>query len=137
MRKLWRWATVGMGTAVLVAGLAVTATSAGATTHIRVQVTQSQRHLLTPASCTSARNYKGGYVTVTYCDGAYNRYACSGSNSENIYGPLYAANGCSTQVNLYLSTTDKTPLCINPNSSTNVLKQDYKLFVITHRTGNC
>ena len=120
--------------AVLSGGLAVTATPTGATTQPTVQVTQSQHEVITPASCTTARNYKGGYATFTYCNGQYNREPCSGT-WVTIFGPLYAANGCSTR--LYMWTSGGYNLCVNPQSSTNALKRDYTSAEITRITSNC
>jgi len=139
MRKLWRWAIIGAAAAALSGGLVVTAAQAGATARPTTQTTQAQHHAMLPATCTTARNYRSGYATFTYCDGHYSRYGCTAGNNAAIYGPLYAANGCSTQLFLWLThTLSGTPdLCVNPQSSTNTLKRYYEEFKVTSRTGNC
>jgi hypothetical protein len=134
LRKLWRWTTVGVGAIALAAGLVVAAIPAGATTGPTIQVMQSQ-HYLAPASCTSNRNYKGGYATFTYCDDQFYRVDCSQGAKGDIHGPLYAANGCSTQLRMY--TSSMTVLCVNPQKSTDVLKKNYGEYAITGDTGPC
>jgi hypothetical protein len=104
MRKLWRVARVGVTAVTLAAGLAVTATPAGATTQAPAQVTPSPRHVITAASRTTARNYRGGWFTVTYCDDQYYRYGCTIGSSGDLFGSLYAANGCATRVVMYAPT---------------------------------
>jgi hypothetical protein len=139
VRKSWRLAVAGMGATALAAGLVVAvmpASATGAIRHPAIQIAHSQRHV-TAASCTTTRNYKGGSLTFTYCFDEYNRFECTIGSSQDIFGPTYAANGCSTQVNLYTSTTDKTPLCLDPERSTNVLKKDYEISKVTSRSGNC
>jgi hypothetical protein len=77
-------------------------------------------------------------VTFTYCDDQYNRYSCEEGDFQDIFGPLYAANGCSFRLYLFLSTDEKGPaLCVNPQSSTGVLKKDYRSFLVIGLTGNC
>jgi hypothetical protein len=134
LSKLWRWVTVGVGAIALAAGLAVAATPAGATPEPTIQVMQSQ-HYLAPASCTSNRNYKGGWATFTYCDDQFYRVECSQGAKGDIFGPLYAANGCSTQ--LRMNTSSMTVLCVDPRRSTNVLKKNYEEYAITGDTGPC
>jgi hypothetical protein len=133
MRKLWRWAAVGVGATAMAAGLTVTAMPTGASAKPATTVTQSQQHIVT-ASCTTARNYKGGYLTFTHCDDQYYRHRCTPQTGE-AFGPLYAANGCSTQVYLYVNARDF--ICVNPQSSTGVLKRDYETYEITDNTGRC
>ena len=140
MRKLWRWISVILGAATLTAGLAVGATQAGATEQSTIHITSAIQitqplHYAAPASCTSDRHYKGGWVTFVYCDNQYNRHECSSGQNGDIFGPLYVANGCSTQVRIYTDTG--VGLCVNPKSSTGVLKKDYTQYSITGDTGNC
>jgi hypothetical protein len=142
VRKLWRCATVGVAAAALAAGLVVAAMPTGATTQPTIQITQAQaqaqRHMVT-ASCTGDRHYLGGYVTFTYCNNQYYRVACSRGTTGDIFGPLYAANDCDFQLYLYLTRppTGHPALCVNPRTSTGVLKRDYQSFFITGLTGNC
>lgn len=138
MRKIWRWATISVAAAAAAAALAVAAMPTGAHANSTTQLTHSRGHIVT-ASCTTARNYSGGHVTFTYCDDAISRYGCFVGNNGAISGPLYAANGCSTQLYLYLGhTLTGTPaLCVNPGSSTNTLKRYYEEFVVTSHTGRC
>jgi len=143
MRKLWRWAIAGVGTAALAAGLVVTAAPAGAAAKptsqaaaiqtTAIQTTQAPRQA-TAAACTTARNYESGYATFTYCGGDFNREPCTGTWVE-IFGPKYAANGCSTR--LYLWTSSGDNLCVNPLSSTGVLKKDYTSAEITRIGSKC
>jgi hypothetical protein len=90
------------------------------------------------ASC-AANQYNGSKVTFTYCDGTRTKEGCSSGNNGAITGPTYAANGCSTQLFLYLGhTLTGTPaLCVNPESSTGVLKKNYEEFKVTSRGGKC
>jgi hypothetical protein len=134
VRKLWRLAAVGVAAAALAAGLVVTAMPAGAPAHRTIQVTQSQGHIVT-ASCTTARNYRGGWFTVTYCNGQYYRYACNIGDSGDLFGPLYAANGCVTQVAMH--ATDGYTLCVSPQTSTDSLHRDYDSYHIRSSTSRC
>jgi hypothetical protein len=138
VRKLWRWISVGVGATTLAAGLTVAATPSGAATQPAIQITQSQRGI-TPDSCTGDRNYKGGSVTFTPCSGSIQRSGCSTGNNGAISGPLYAANGCSTQLWLWLThTTSGTPaLCVNKEFSTDTLKKYYEEFKVSTHTGKC
>jgi hypothetical protein len=135
MRKLWRVARVGVTAVTLAAGLAVTATPAGATTQAPAQVTPSPRHVITAASRTTARNYRGGWFTVTYCDDQYYRYGCTIGSSGDLFGSLYAANGCATRVVMY--ATDGYDLCVSPYISTNSLHRDYYQYHIRSSTSRC
>ncbi len=128
-----RWVSIGAGAATLAAGLVVTATSADATSQPTIQIAQSQHHA-DAASCTGDRHYKGGYLTFTHCDNQHYRHTCHPQTGE-AFGPLYAANGCSTQVYLYVSANDF--ICVNPQSSTGVLKKDYETYEITDNPGRC
>jgi hypothetical protein len=138
VRKLWRWISVGVGATTLAAGLAVAATPSGAATHPAIHITRSQRGI-TPDSCTGRRNYLGAKVTFTSCSGGIQRSGCSTGNNGAISGPLYAANGCQTQLWLWLThTTSGTPvLCVDKMSSTNSLKKYYEEFEVSTRTGKC
>ena len=138
MRKLWRWAVVGVAAAALAAGLAVAAMPAGAPARTATQVTHSQGHIVT-AACTTKRNYKGGTATFTYCGGSTTRVGCATGNNGSLTGPLYAANGCQGQLYLYLThSTSGTPaLCVNPGTSTNTLKKYYEEFKVGGDTHNC
>jgi hypothetical protein len=91
-----------------------------------------------PASCKS-NQFNQGLVTFTYCDGTRSKPGCFTGNNGAIFGPLYAANGCQGQLYLYLghSHTGTPALCVNPESSTTVLKKYYEEFVVTGRTGRC
>jgi len=144
IRNLWRLAIAGMGTAMLAAGLVVATTSAGATAEPTVQVaadqvTQVQQQPAVAVACTTARNYLSDHATFTYCGGSFHRTGCSAGNNGSLNGPLYAANGCTTQLYLWLThTLSGTPdLCVNPQSSTNTLKRYYEEFEVTNHTGNC
>jgi hypothetical protein len=134
VRKLWRRAAVGVSAIALAAGAVVAAMAAGAPAKPAAQVAQSQVHVVT-AACTTARNYKAGYATFTYCDDQIYRVACHSGSHGDLFGPLYAANGCSTQLRMGTANMDK--LCVNPQSSTNVLKKDYDQYSITGDTGPC
>ena len=138
MRKLWRFASVIIGATTLAAGLAFTASQAGATTQSTARITQSQ-HQLAPAACTTNRHYKKGVLTFTPCTGSPTTRNCSIGEYGEIFGPLYAANGCPTQVYLWLGhTITGTPdLCVSPQTSTNVLARYYGEFQVTSRTGKC
>lgn len=138
VRKLWRQAAFGVVAATLTAGLVIAATQADASAKPAAQVTQSQQRIV-PAACTTARNYKGGSVTLTYCDDSTTRSGCFTGNNGSLHGPLYAANGCQTQLWLWLTrTTSGTPdLCVNPERSTNSLKKYYEEFKVSNATGSC
>jgi hypothetical protein len=119
---------------LLTPGTGFAATSAQA--HL---VTQAAAVVPAAAACTGNRNYLAGYATFTYCNGTKSREYCFVANNGAIFGPLYAANGCDTQLYLYLghTTTGAPALCVNPRSSTGVLKRYYEEFVVTGHTGNC
>lgn len=91
--------------------------------------------------CTSNRNYKAGRVTFTACNGKTQRFKCSpGNNSSLVRTPLFAANGCEFQVGLWIKkgSTSGTPnLCVNPRSSTDVLKKNYKQFKVLNNKHKC
>lgn len=78
-------------------------------------------------------------MTFVPCTGTPITKNCSTGNNGAIYGPLYVANGCSFQVYLWLShTITGTPdLCVNPGTSTNVLKRYYEEFRVSTHTGKC
>jgi hypothetical protein len=138
VRNLWRWSVVGLAAAAMGAGLTLTAMPTGAHASQATRVTSSQDHIVT-AACTTKRNYKGGTVTFTYCNGTTFRRGCTTGATGSLSGPLYAANGCQTQLYLYLThSTSGTPaLCVNPGTSTNTLKQYYVEYKIGSHTGRC
>jgi hypothetical protein len=117
---------------------AATVITAGSVAGVGVGVANASAPTATPASC-AGNQYNGGKVTFTYCDGTRSKPNCFNGNNGAITGPSYAANGCQTQLYLYLGHTHTgTPaLCVNPESSTGVLKKYYEEFVITSRTGKC
>jgi hypothetical protein len=138
MRKLWRWAAVGVGATALAAGLAVTAMPAdAATTQATTQITQSQR-LAAPAACAN-KAYASGHVIFTYCDGTRTKTNCIVGNNGPLTGPEFAANGCDTQLYMYLghTLTGVPALCVNPRTSTGVLKKYYEEFKVTSHQGAC
>ena len=66
VRKLWQWVTVILGAATLTAGLAVSATQAGATEQSTIHITSAIQitqplHYAALASCTSDRHYEGSW----------------------------------------------------------------------------
>jgi hypothetical protein len=136
--KLWRWAAVGVSAIALAAGAVVAAMPAGTHAKPATQVAQSQLHIVT-AACTTKRNYLGGHATFTYCTGNIARTGCSVGNNGALSGPTYAANGCSTQLFLWLThTTSGTPdLCVNPETSTNTLKKYYEEYKVAGGSGHC
>lgn len=91
-----------------------------------------------PASCKT-NEFNIGQVTFTYCTGIRSKLGCFTSNNGPIHGPLYAANGCQTQLYLYLghTLTGVPALCVNPEQSTTVLKKYYEEFVVTSHQGRC
>lgn len=98
-------------------------------------------HVAAPRACTTNRNYKPGRVTFTACDGKTQRFKCSpGNNSSLVRTPLFAANGCEFQLGLWIKkgSTSGTPnLCVNPRSSTDVLKKSYKQFKVINDKNKC
>ncbi len=126
-----------VGATLLALGIAGMPTAHASAASPATQITQSQHHAT--ISCTGDRHYKGGSVTFTYCNGSHPRSSCQIGKNGSLSGPLFVANGCSFQVYLWThGPFSGTPqLCVNPQTSTGVIKQYYIEFEVTGHTGRC
>jgi hypothetical protein len=128
-----------VGATLLSLGAASATAAYASTASPETQITQSQHHAAA-VSCTSDRHYRAGVVTFTPCVGAIVRTTGCRPQAGNTGGfPIYAANGCQTQLFLYRSNKPggHVDLCVNPTSSTGVLHTEYRSFEISNRPGRC
>lgn len=120
-------------------GLAAAAYPAGATaaplTHANTVTTVRGPNV----TCTGNRNYHSGSVYFTYCGGSTSHTNGCRVQAGYLAGPLYAANGCPTQLWLYLADSPggEIDLCVNPYSSTGALHRDYNSYQVSNKTGRC